>query len=159
MVADSAVPPTEPPAVTTIAWRIVHICSFLEAHGLRAVVFKRDGAAWDVPTPVPKTAALALDALANAITLWQRDLAGLDDVRLWEPLGPAAGPFGDSPWRASSSTSTTSSSTTPPNWACCVTSTAPDDPAAAVEQRRAESRLRIRLRTSPPGCRYGGHRE
>jgi hypothetical protein len=97
MVADSAVPPPEPPPVTTIAWRIVHICSFLEAHGLRAVVFKRDGAAWDVPTPVRKTAALALDALANAITLWQRDLAGLDDVRLWEPLGPAAGPFGDSP--------------------------------------------------------------
>jgi len=97
MVADLSVPPPEPPPVTTIAWRIVHICSFLEAHGLRAVAFERGGPAWDAPTPVPETAVLALDTLANAITTWQRDLAGLDDARLWEPLGPAAGPFGDSP--------------------------------------------------------------
>ncbi len=89
-------PPPDPPPVTTIAWRIVHICSFLQEHGMRAVAFERGKAAWGAPTVIPESAAAALAALDVAIEAWKRDLASVDDERLWEPMGPEAGRFADS---------------------------------------------------------------
>ena len=95
-IVDGASPPPEPPPLTTIAWRLVHVCSFLRQHGLRAVAFERGAAAHDVPPAVgPATAGDALAALDGAIAAWRQDLASVDDARLWEPMGPAAGRFGD----------------------------------------------------------------
>lgn len=95
--ADWAWPPPEPPPVTTIAWRLVHICSFLQEHGLRAVAFEGGKADWTVPTVVPGSAADALIALDVAIEAWRFDLASVGDARLWEPMGPEAGPYGNDP--------------------------------------------------------------
>ena len=36
---DREFPAPDPPPITTIAWRLVHICSFLQEHGMRAVAF------------------------------------------------------------------------------------------------------------------------
>lgn len=97
-VHDWAWPPPDPHPVTTIAWRIVHICSFLQEHAMRGVAFERaENATWGPPTVIPGSAADALAALQQAIARWRADLEAVDDGRLWEPMGPAAGPFGDSP--------------------------------------------------------------
>jgi uncharacterized damage-inducible protein DinB len=90
-------PAPDPPPVTTIAWRLAHMCSFLQEHGLRAVAFERGAAAWRPPSVVPGTAVDAVDALSAAVVAWRRDLSTVDDQRLWEPMGPAAGPFADQP--------------------------------------------------------------
>jgi DinB superfamily len=96
--ADWARPPPDPPPVTTIAWRLVHICSFLQEHGMRAVAFERGAAAKGVPpSVVPASAAAALVAVDAAIAAWRHDLASVDDARLWEPMGPKAGPYGNAP--------------------------------------------------------------
>ena len=96
MVADWSGPPPDPPPVTTIAWRLHHICGFLSAHGLRTVAFERGEARWGLTVTVPATAADACEAVGTAISAWERDLEGVDDERLWEPLGPAAGPIAGS---------------------------------------------------------------
>ena len=90
-------PAPEPPPVTTIAWRLVHICSFLQEHGMRAVAFERGVPAWGPPSVIPGSAAAAIDALGTAVAAWRRDLASVDDRRLWEPMGAAAGPFAEQP--------------------------------------------------------------
>ena len=97
VVADWAWPAPDPPPITTIAWRVVHICSFLQEHGMRAVAFERGQAAWNPPTVVPTTAGEALAALDTAVAAWRRDLSSIDDERLWEPMGPEAGPYADQP--------------------------------------------------------------
>lgn len=92
-VADGAWPPPEPAPVTTIAWRLVHMCSFLQEHRMATVAFGR-------PAQVPaahRSAIEALDALDVAIAAWKRDLASVDDHRLWEPVGAEAGPYGSAP--------------------------------------------------------------
>jgi hypothetical protein len=77
---------------------LLHSCSFLQEHGLRAVAFERGATLHDVPPSVfPMTAADALVALDDGIAAWRRDLASVDDARLWEPMGPTAGPYGDAP--------------------------------------------------------------
>ena len=90
-------PAPDPPPLTTIAWRLVHICSFLQEHGMRAVAFERGAPAWGPPSVIPGSAAAAVNALATAVTAWRRDLSSVDDQRLWEPMGPAAGPFAEQP--------------------------------------------------------------
>jgi uncharacterized damage-inducible protein DinB len=77
------------PGVMTIAWRLAHICSFLSGHGLAAVAFRRPPAV--IPGPAPLSATEALVALDDAIAAWKRDLASVDDDRLWEPMGEGAG--------------------------------------------------------------------
>jgi hypothetical protein len=94
-VADGTWPPPDPPPVTTIAWRIVHICSFLQDHGLRSVAFGPAETA--AAPPAPSDAAAAPAALDGAIAVWRRDLASVDDARLWAPMGPEAGPYADAP--------------------------------------------------------------
>ena len=90
-------PPPDPPPITTIAWRLVHVCSFLQEHGMRAVAFERGEPVWGPPSVIPGTAAAAQQALAAAVAAWRRDLASVDDARLWEPMGPAAGPYAEQP--------------------------------------------------------------
>lgn len=81
------------PPVTTIAWRLAHICSFLQEHEMATVAFGRPAQA----PGVPRSAVEALTALDLAIANWKRDLASVNDERLWEPIGPAAGPYGNDP--------------------------------------------------------------
>lgn len=82
------------PPVTTIAWRLAHICSFLQDHWMATVAFQRPA----TPSgPVPTSSAEAMAALDDAIAAWKRDLASVDDERLWEPMGPEAGRYGNDP--------------------------------------------------------------
>ena len=92
IVTDGSWPPPDPPPVTTIGWRLVHVCSFLRDHWLRPVAFGVEPAP---ERPVPETAAAALIAVAGAIAAWQHDLDGVDDERLWAPMGPAAAPYSE----------------------------------------------------------------
>jgi len=84
----------EPPPVTTIAWRLVHVVASLTDHWIRPVAFERGVADYHPPAEVPATAADALATFDRACDRWRADIDGLDDARLDELLGPAAGPFG-----------------------------------------------------------------
>jgi hypothetical protein len=90
-------PEPDPPPITTIAWRLVHLSWCLSDHGLRRVAFDGDEAAWEEATDAPGTAADALAHFDQSVNVWKADLARTGDERLWEPMGPAAGPFGEDP--------------------------------------------------------------
>lgn len=90
-------PPPDVAPVTTIAWRLVHIISFLSEHGLRAVAFEDGKANWGAPSVNPGSAQQARTELDRAIATWKRDLGGLDDDRLWQPMGPEAGQYSTDP--------------------------------------------------------------
>jgi hypothetical protein len=96
-VVDSAWPPPDPAPVTTIAWRLVHVCSMLREHGLRAVAFEGGTAHHVPPSRVPPTAAAATTEWERSIARWKHDLAAVDDARLWQAMGPEAGPFAADP--------------------------------------------------------------
>jgi hypothetical protein len=96
-VIDWEWPPPEPAPVTTIAWRLVHLCSMLTEHDLRAVAFEGGKANEVQPSQVPSTASEALVVWDRSIERWKHDIAAVSDTRLLEPLGPEAGPFGDDP--------------------------------------------------------------
>ena len=95
--ADWEWPAPEVAPVTTIGWRLVHIISFLSEHGLRAVAFEDGKANWGAPSVTPPSADSALRELDRAIATWKRDLSGITDERLWEPMGPEAGQYADDP--------------------------------------------------------------
>jgi hypothetical protein len=96
-LADWEWPSPEPAPVTTIAWRLVHLCSMLSEHGLRAVAFD-DGKANHVPpSQVPPTASEARVVWDHSIEHWKHDLTAVTDARLLQPLGPEAGQFADDP--------------------------------------------------------------
>ena len=92
---DFAWPPPDPAPVATIAWRLVHVCSNLTEHGLRAVAFEGGKADFVSPSEVRPTASEALAVLERSVLRWKRDLDGLTEARLWEPLGPEADDFAD----------------------------------------------------------------
>jgi hypothetical protein len=96
-VTDFAWPPPEPAPMATIAWRLVHVCSVLREHGLRAVAFEGGKANHVPPSEVPSTASEALALFEHSILRWKNDLAAVTDERLWEPMGPEAGQFADDP--------------------------------------------------------------
>jgi hypothetical protein len=96
-VADAASPPPDPPPVTTIAWRMFHLtecygddrnAAWLGVDGGASCGYARDGAGG--------TAAAALTLLDEAHMRWRRVLRATTDEILAEPLGPIAGPYGDS---------------------------------------------------------------
>ena len=95
--ADWEFPAPDPAPVTTIAWRLVHIISFLTEHGLRAVAFEDGKANWIAPTSIPGSAKVALAELDRAITVWKTDLSNVTDDRLWQPMGSEAGPYAADP--------------------------------------------------------------
>lgn len=88
-------PAPEPPPVTSIAWRAAHIviaCMGPRTHshfgGPR--VHWED---WDFPG----TAAGGLAQLDEAYANWIGGVAALRDEDLWRPVGPAEGPWHESP--------------------------------------------------------------
>lgn len=96
-VVDRVWPPPDPAPVTTIAWRLVHICSCLSEHGLRAVAFEGGKAVFAAPSVIPGGADDALSAFDAAVAKWTADLVSVDDDRLWELMGPEAGQYADHP--------------------------------------------------------------
>lgn len=95
--------PPDPPPVTTIAWRLVHVA--LGALHTRVSTFFGDGgvpADADMfdprhhPAELPGTAAAALTLLERAYLAWQAGTTSLDDAELARQLGPRGGPYADS---------------------------------------------------------------
>jgi hypothetical protein len=94
-IADFAWPPPDPAPVATIAWRLVHVCSVLSEHGLRAVAFEGGTANHGPPSDVPSNASAATMSLERAVQRWKNDLSAVTEARLWEPMGPEADEFAD----------------------------------------------------------------
>ena len=90
--ADTAsVPVPDPPPVTTIAWRVVHIGLSFVGFGDRLFADGRLGVD-DGRLPGSAGAALAFveDGYRHA---WYEPLAALPDERWRQPIGPAFGPY------------------------------------------------------------------
>ncbi|GAA2138979.1 DinB family protein [Glycomyces algeriensis] len=97
-----AEPAPEPPPVTTIAWRMVHIGR--DVLGVRARAFfgphegLEDAHMWDLrlwPDPLPGTAADAIEMLEAAYAHWCEGVRALDTGALERPLGPKGAWFAD----------------------------------------------------------------
>jgi hypothetical protein len=106
-VLEGSLPVPEPPPVTTIAWRMVHIGAACFAN--RTSAFFGDGSVpGDVPmhdprhlpTELPGTAAEAITFLEGTYQRWHDAIAALDDEALRAPLGPKGGFFADEPMAA-----------------------------------------------------------
>jgi hypothetical protein len=96
-----------PPAVTTIAWRLVHVGAYCLAN--RASAFFGDGTVPEdanmfdrrhVPADLPGSAVDAIDFLDRAYRRWHDGIAGLDEAALRAPLGPKGAMFADDPMAA-----------------------------------------------------------
>ena len=94
-VGDWAEPAPDPPPVTTIAWRLTHIIWVIGEHGLTPVAFHGGKADWHDPSVYPGSAADALGHFDRAAEVWRGELAAVSEDRLWQPMGPEAGPFAD----------------------------------------------------------------
>jgi hypothetical protein len=94
----------DPPPVTTIAWRLVHIA--VGVFHARASTFFGDGSVPDDadmfdprhrPAELPGTAADALALLERSYRWWLDGVLSLDEEALARPLGPRGAFFADSP--------------------------------------------------------------
>ena len=95
-------PERDPPPVTTIAWRLVHIGATCLAN--RASTFFGDGTVpadadmFDprhLPADLPGDAEEALRFLERSYRHWHDGIAGLDEEGLRRPLGPRGGPYAE----------------------------------------------------------------
>jgi hypothetical protein len=93
-VIEFAFPQPVPPPVTTIAWRLGHLC----------VVFGQRAADHFGAAPVsyeetewPLDAAGALDLLDRCYDGWIGGVRGLDAAGLAAPCGPSEGPYAEYP--------------------------------------------------------------
>lgn len=97
----------DPPPVTTIAWRLVHISAGI--FSTRASTFFGDGSVpadadmfderhW--PDRLPATAADALDTLDRSYRWWRDGLLSMDEQAFVRPLGPRGSFFRDAPMAA-----------------------------------------------------------
>ncbi|MFG3342904.1 DinB family protein [Glycomyces sp. NPDC048151] len=95
-------PAPEPPPVTTIAWRMVHIGR--DVLGIRARAFfgphegLEDADMWDQrlwPDPLPGTAADAIAMVDAAYAHWRDGVRALDDAAIEQPLGPKGAWFAE----------------------------------------------------------------
>lgn len=89
------IPEPEPAPVTTIAWRIGHLIIGVfgprtQNHFGGPVV---DYNTWEYAP----TAAQALGQLDDAYRNWTAGVKGLTEETLWHPVGPAEGPWHESP--------------------------------------------------------------
>ena len=89
------IPEPDPAPVTTIAWRIAHLVVACfgprtQSHFGGPVV---DYATWEYAP----TAAAALDQLDQAYRNWIEGVRTLTEDALWRPVGPAEGPWHESP--------------------------------------------------------------
>ena len=108
-VVDGSHPEPDPPPVTTIVWRMLHVSSSLQEHWLRAVAFERGRAELHLPTEVPETAAGVIVMFTCACERWRADIGTLDDVLARRAArDPRPDPWPTRTSRRSSSTSTTS---------------------------------------------------
>lgn len=92
---DWAMPEPKPAPVTSIAWRIGHIvvgCLGARTHSHFAGP-EAEYSTWDYAG----TAAGGLAQLDEAYRLWIAGVRGLTDETLWQPVGPAEGPWQDEP--------------------------------------------------------------
>jgi len=94
--------PPDPPPVTTIAWRVLHIA--VGCFHTRASTFFGDGsvpAGADMfdprhrPKELPDTAAGGLALLERAYRWWCDGLLSMDDEAFGRPLGPRGSYFAD----------------------------------------------------------------
>jgi hypothetical protein len=94
----------DPPPVTTIAWRVLHIA--IGCFHTRASTFFSDGRApaeadmfdprhW--PVRLPSTADEALELLDHSYRWWRDGLLDLAPEAFVAPLGPRGSSFGDQP--------------------------------------------------------------
>ncbi|HVE92581.1 MAG TPA: DinB family protein [Actinomycetota bacterium] len=96
LVLDWEWPEPDPPPVTTIAWRIGHIgCGVL---GMRASNHFGDGSTDYQTTVWPSTAIEAIDYLDQSYGAWRDGISKLSEEDLWKPVGPAEGPYAQSPY-------------------------------------------------------------
>jgi hypothetical protein len=94
----------DPPPVTTIAWRVVHIA--VGVFYTRASTFFGDGSVpadadmFDPrhePARLPATAAEALALLESSYRWWVDGVLSLDEAALTGPIGPRGAFFADQP--------------------------------------------------------------
>jgi hypothetical protein len=96
----------EPPPVTTIAWRMLHIgigCFTMRSSAFFPRPGEPEAGMWDVrhiPADLPGNAADALAFLAAAYRRWHDDIAALDEESLSRPLGRKGGPYAADPMAA-----------------------------------------------------------
>jgi hypothetical protein len=97
--------PPEPPPVTTLAWRIVHVAT---AMSTRSSTFfgsmsSDNSDMYDVrhwPAELPGSAASGLRFLSQEYRKWHDAIAGLDASSLEGPLGPRGAHFAEDPLAA-----------------------------------------------------------
>ncbi|TCC50018.1 DinB family protein [Kribbella capetownensis] len=101
-IYELADPVPDPPPLTTIAWRIVHIG--VGCFAIRVNAFFEDGPddadMFDprhIPAEVPATAADGLEFLRHWYERWHDSIRGLDKDALWSPLGPKGANYADDP--------------------------------------------------------------
>jgi hypothetical protein len=101
-IYELADPVPDPPPLTTIAWRMVHIG--VGCFAIRVNAFFGDNPdhadMFDprhIPAEVPATAADGLEFLRHWYGRWRDSIRGLDKDELWSPLGPKGAYFADDP--------------------------------------------------------------
>ncbi len=95
----------DPPPVTTIAWRLVHIAAGIHS---RVSTFLDEALPHDAPmfdprhqlAEVPGSAATALTLLEETYRRWYDGLIDLGPEGMAAPLGPLGGPFAADPMAA-----------------------------------------------------------
>ena len=92
-VADDG-PASDPPPITTIAWRIGHIGGSVLG-GFTTRCFPELRAAAPLP-PLPGSARAVPAYLDACYQPWRTGIAGLEDGGWWAELGPAWGPYAES---------------------------------------------------------------
>jgi hypothetical protein len=99
---DTQRPPSSPPPVTTLAWRMMHVGAYCLWN--RASAFFGDGSMPEeadmsdpryVPASLPATASEAIAFLDQAYRRWHDAIAALDDEGLRQPLGPKGGEYAE----------------------------------------------------------------
>jgi hypothetical protein len=95
-VMEHVQPAPDPPPVTTVAWRLGHVA--IDVFGARASSHFGDGSVRASTTDWPPTAAGGVALLEEHYGRWRSHVADLDDDALARPVGPAEGPFADSPF-------------------------------------------------------------
>ncbi|MET7424550.1 DinB family protein [Dactylosporangium sp. NPDC005555] len=100
-------PDADPPPVTTIAWRMMHIA--VGCFVIRSSTFFREGSAGDdadmfdprhVPADLPHTAREGVAFLEDSYREWHGHVSSLDPAGLSAPLGPKGAYFSADPMAA-----------------------------------------------------------
>jgi hypothetical protein len=87
--------PPSPGPLTTIAWRICHIGDFLR-HERNWRWLGRQPEQLDRDIRHPMTAAEGIAYVRASWRSWERLVSSLTPDEMWEPIGPTAGPYGES---------------------------------------------------------------